>query len=357
MTYTHILASRLARLRAAAFTVITALTSAACADSSAPLATDEGVADQPAMSNIGTGCSSSYTRLVPVSTASQLTNATYYARPGDRIQLASGTYRGHWNLKTSGSAAARITLCGPRSAVLDGGGTSAAPITLAVRASNWTVQGFTIRNAFQGVFLIGAHGVIIKGLEISNMGQEAIHLHTFSTHNVIDSNYIHDTGKAGLRYGEGIYVGNASSKWCTYYNCQPDRTDYNQVTRNIIGPNIGAQMVDVKEGTTGTIISGNTFNGTGGSAYQDAWVNVYGNSSVMSGNRGTTARQHGIKVETLVSGWGKYNVFHSNSWNLTGAPGYGFRIGGGTPASTVDLGCDNTVTNADSGFATVPCSR
>ncbi len=296
-----------------------------------------------------------YTRLVPVSTASQLTAAITNARPGDLIQLAPGTYSGRWTLSTSGSAASRILLCGPRSAIFDGGGTSPAPITLAIRASNWTLQGFTIRNAFQPIFLIGAHGVIVKGLEIYNIGQEAIHLHTFSSHNLIDSNYVHDTGKAAPQYGEGIYVGSANTKWCTYYNCEPDKTDSNTISRNTIGPNIGAQMVDVKEGTTGTIVSGNIFNGSGGSTHQDAWINVYGNKSVVSGNSGTTAQLHAVKVEMLVSGWGAYNVFHNNTWDLSGGAGYGFRVGGGTPASTVDLGCDNNVLNADSGFATIPC--
>jgi hypothetical protein len=115
-------------------------------------------------------------------------------------------------------------------------------------------------------------------------------------------------------------------------------------------------MVDVKEGTTGTIVSGNTFDGVGASVNQDAWLNVYGNHSLVTGNTGTTAQLNGVKVETLVSGWGAYNVFHSNMWNLKGGSGYGFRIGGGTSASTVALGCDNSVLNADSGFATVPCS-
>jgi len=322
-------------------------------------ATAQGVSGKAAVSVTGPGgdCSNySYTRWVPVSTDSQLSSAVTDARPGDLIELAPGTYSGRWRLTANGSASAKIILCGPRTAILDGGGTSPAPITVTIQASNWTLQGFTIRNAFQPLFLIGVHGVLIKGLEIHNIGQEAIHLRTFSTHNLIEDNYIHDTGKTAPQYGEGVYVGSAHTKWCTFYNCTPDRTDSNTVTHNIIGPNIGAQMVDVKEGTTGTIVSGNTFNGAGGSVNQDAWVNVYGNQSQVLNNTGTTAQLHGVQVETLVTGWGAYNAFHGNTWNLGGAMGYGFRVGSGTPASTVDLGCDNTVVNAGSGFATVPCS-
>jgi hypothetical protein len=327
--------------------------------SAAVIATAEGVSGEANVSVLAPAveCSGlSYTRLVLVSTASQLSSAITNARPADLIQLMAGTYTGRWTLGTSGSSSAPIILCGSRGAILDGGGTTPAPITLTVRASYWTIQGFTIRNAFQGLFLIRAHGVTVKGLEIYDIGQEAIHLHTFSTHNLIDSNYVHDTGKNATLYGEGVYVGSASSKWCTDYDCQPDKTDSNQVTRNVIGPNIGAQMVDVKEGTTGTSVIGNTFNGLGGSVDQDAWINVYGNYSRVTGNSGSTAQLHGVKVKTLVTGWGIYNVFHGNSWNLGGAAGYGFLVGAGAPSATIELGCDNTVINAGSGFATVPCS-
>jgi hypothetical protein len=310
-------------------------------------------APAPAPSPTGDCSDYNYSRLVPVSTASQLTSAITNARPGDLIELAAGTYTGYWSITTSGTSTSRIVLCGPRTANLGGTGTAPSPINLRVQASNWTLQGFTISNAFQPLFLIGAQNVTVKGLEIYNIGQEAIHLHTGAKNNLIEDNYIHDTGKTNPQYGEGVYVGSAQSHWVSG---TPDRTDNTTVRNNIIGPNIGAQMVDVKEGTTGTIVSGNTFNGLGSSVNQDAWVNVYGNQSQVLNNTGTTARVHGVKVETLVTGWGAYNVFHGNAWDLRGATGYGFRVGGGTPASTVDLGCDNSVTNADSGFATVPCS-
>ncbi len=354
MRHTCNLAGRLARLRTAILLFPAALSLSCGIDEDNALLSPNTA---PSFVTLSTGpCSGvSYSRLVPVSTSAQLSTAITNARAGDMISLASGTYTGRWNLWASGSSSSRITICGPRTAVLTAGGISPSSITLAVRANNWTLQGFTIRTAFQPVFVIGAHGTIVRGLEIYNIGQEAIHLHTFSKHNLIDGNYIHDTGKYAPRYGEAIYIGSGSSKWCTNYNCNPDRTDSNKVTRNIIGPNVSAQMVDVKEGTTGNIISGNTFNGTGASGYQDAWINVYGNRAQVTSNTGTTARVHGTKVETVVSGWGKYNQFHGNKWNLAGGTGYGYRVGGGTPASTVDLGCDNSVLNAKSGFATVAC--
>jgi hypothetical protein len=303
----------------------------------------------------GGDCSDyNYTRLVPVATASQLNTALTNAQPGDLIELAAGTYTGYRTITRSGTAANPIILCGPRSANIGGTGTAPSPINLNIQASYWTLSGFSMQSVFTPLWLNGAHHVTVTGLEVSNVGDQAIAIQKFSTYNLINSNYIHDTGKSAPEYGEGIYVGSANHRWANLST--PDKTDNNTISNNVIGPNIGAQMVDVKEGTTGTIVSGNTFNGSGGSVSQDAWVNVYGNQSQVLNNTGTTAQLHGVKVEMLVTGWGAYNAFHGNTWNLGGGAGYGFRVGGGTPASTVDLGCDNTVANADSGFATVPCS-
>lgn len=292
------------------------------------------------------------TRTVNVATSAQLATALAGARPGDLIVMAPGTYTGRYSLTPSGTALQPITLYGPRTAILNGGGIAASPLTVTVRGSYWVLQGFTITNAYQPLFLIGAQHSTVRGLEIYNIGQEAIHIHTAAKNNLIDNNYIHDTGKTNPQFGEGVYVGSAQSHWVSG---QPDHTDNNTVSNNVIGPNIGAQMVDVKEGTTGTIVSGNTFNGTGGSINQDAWINAYGNSVRVLNNTGTTARQHGVKVEMLVTGWGQSNVFHGNTWTLGGsATGYGFRVGGGTTGTTV-VGCDNTVSGG-LGFSNVACT-
>jgi hypothetical protein len=56
-----------------------------------------------------------------VSAADQLTAALAAAKPGGLIRLAAGRYAGHFALAVAGTAAAPITLCGPRDAVLDGG--------------------------------------------------------------------------------------------------------------------------------------------------------------------------------------------------------------------------------------------
>ena len=76
-----------------------------------------------------------------VATADQLTAALAAAKPGDLIRLAAGDYAGHFTLATAGTAGAPITLCGPRTAVLDGGDetatrcTSTTPTTRASRVS------------------------------------------------------------------------------------------------------------------------------------------------------------------------------------------------------------------------------
>ena len=98
----------------------------------------------------------------------------------------------------------------------------------------------------------------------------------------------------------------------------------------------------MKDGTTGTVVQGNSFDGTGySSGNASAWVNAYGNNAIITDNTGKVAAQNGYKVEAITSGWGNGNVFHNNSIDLSGASGYGVYVGS-APTGIV-VGCDNTM--------------
>jgi hypothetical protein len=56
-----------------------------------------------------------------VSSASEFKKARADARPGEEILLAPRTYDDNFTASHSGTSAAPVTLCGPRSAVLNGG--------------------------------------------------------------------------------------------------------------------------------------------------------------------------------------------------------------------------------------------
>jgi hypothetical protein len=172
--------------------------------------------------------------------------------------------------------------------VINRDGTTAAPITLGVR------------------------NALIDWLRVFNIGDEAIHFRDNSTDNTIQNSEISDTGKREPGFGEGIYFGQARSNWV---NGQPDRSDRNHAINNRIGLNIAAEHLDLKEGTTGGEVRGNTFDGTGqsGANSADSWVDAKGNGYRITGNRGTRALLDGFQTHIILAGWGRDNVFSANT--------------------------------------------
>jgi hypothetical protein len=300
--------------------------------------------------------SNSYGRLVSVSTAAQLSSAITNVQPGDLIELAPGTYTGKWTITRSGTATNRITLCGPRTATLSYGSLSSGWI-VNLSANYWTVQGFSITNGIAGLHITGGSYNIIDGLEVHDVGQEAIALKTFSRHNIVRNNSIHDTGRYMPGFGEGVYIGTADGHWCSdpVLNCDPDTSDSNQVVNNVFGPNVRSENLDAKPGTTGGLLQGNTFNCVGESTdnSNSACVTIKGNGYRVTQNTLTGSVGGGFQAVVLLTGWGNNNVFDLNA--VSNVPGYGFSIGGSTTGNKVK--CNNTVTGAGSGFANVTCTQ
>ena len=304
-----------------------------------------------------TSCSayvSAATRIVSVSSATQLSTALQGARPGDLIELADGRYAGRFSSAAAGLRGQRITLCGTRNAILDAGSLSASGYALTIRGSYWVLDGFTVTNAQQGVRLEGSAWSTVRRLAIYNIGQEALNLRDFASHDTLEANLIHDTGRVTAEYGEGIYVGSYNGVWASLTGGQPDRSDSTVVRNNVIGPNVTAEAIDVKEGTTGGLIEGNTFDGRGmvmSQPWVDSWVELKGNGYTVRNNRGTASLRDGFQTFQQIPGWGNDNVFTANVADLQAA-GYGIRVSGVT--GTI-VRCDNTATNAGSGLSNVGC--
>jgi hypothetical protein len=132
-------------------------------------------------------------------------------------------------------------------------------------------------------------------------------------------------------YGEGVYIGSAVSNWPCYGNTDgADRGHRVQVVGNHLGPNIAAELIDVKEGTTGGLISGNTFDGADG------------------------YRTHNVSTTpSFPSGCG--NVWRNNVSDLGGVGQYAINVTSvpkcaGTPNVVY---ASNTVTNAVKGLTTI----
>lgn len=121
-------------------------------------------------------------------------------------------------------------------------------------------MGFTVRNGQKGVVADATTNSIIQGLTVEGIGDEGIHLRSASSYNTVSANTVRRTGLRRDKFGEGIYVGSATSNWGTYSQGLPDRSDYNLVEKNVISET-GSEAIDVKEGTTGGRIVANVLDG------------------------------------------------------------------------------------------------
>jgi hypothetical protein len=273
------------------------------------------------------------TRSVSVATAAQLQAALNDAQPGDVITMADATYTGQFTIPKgkSGTSASHIVLKGSRAAILQTNNRTSGNAALFLLGNDyWEFRGFTVYNSKKGIMTDYSSYNLFDNLNVHVIGEEGVHFRRNSTHNVLQNSAIQSTGLVTPGYGEGVYIGSAESNWSTYTGGQPDLCDYNTVQNNVFGDNVKAENIDVKEGTTGGTITGNTFNGKGldGANYADSWMDVKGNNYTISGNTGTnggTVLLDGYQTHEAVVGWGRNNTFANNTCDVQSA-GYGFNI-------------------------------
>lgn len=295
-----------------------------------------------------TTCSSS--TAVKVSTAAGLTAALAKATPGTQISLAPGTYTGNFVASAKGTAAKPIALCGPRTAILDGGAIDRGYTLHLNGAQYWQVSGFTVRGGMKGVMADNAQANRIEGLAVTGVGDEALHLRRGSSDNLVRGNVIQRAGLRTPAIGEGVYVGSAQSNWCELTSCLPDRSDRNVVELNDISLTT-AEAVDIKEGTTGGMLRKNSFAGAGMTT-ADSWVDVKGNGWTISENTGNGSPVDGFQLHRVLEGWALDNVFTGNNATVNGT-GYGFTIT--TNKDRNQVTCTNKVFKAAKGYANVAC--
>lgn len=300
-----------------------------------------------------TACGSSSAQLV--SSAAQLKSALAAAQPGAVISLAPGQYVGDFVASTSGTASQPITVCGTADSILSADDTQQN--SLDVLGDHWVLSGFTVRGGLRGVVMDGANFCTLTGLTVHETGQEAIHLRSASSDNVVEKCRIYDTGRSVSDFGEGIYLGSAKSNWekFTGSSSTPDRSNRNQVLNNVIGPDVRAEHIDVKEGTEGGVIRGNEFDGNGivGDSYADSWVDIKGNDYLIEDNSGVSSPQDGFQVHVVDDAYGHDNLFRNNVARVDG-PGYGFWVSGDSQGTIIS--CSNEVSGAGEGFSNQSCA-
>jgi hypothetical protein len=292
---------------------------------------------------------------VTVSTSAGLTAALAAARPGQTIALRDGTYTGAFVAAAEGTASQPIRLTGSRAAVLTTGSVSKG-YGLHVTGDRWIVSGLSVQTAQKGIVLDGSSGTVVEGVDVGKIGDEGVHVRTNSVDVTVRGSSVHDTGLRKAGFGEGIYVGSAVSNWGSVMGSSstPDRSDRVQITGNTISAT-AAEGIDLKEGTTGGVVSGNVFRDAGrsGDNSADSWVDVKGDGYLVTGNSGTGTKLDAFQVH-VISGWGRGAVFRDNVV-LGGVPGYEVWVQKGAVGTVV--ACRTTGSGAASGLTNVACSR
>ena len=295
---------------------------------------------------------------IAVATASQLTDALAAAAPGQTIVIADGTYTGNFTLRRSGTASAPIRITGTRRAILNGGSVLGGYGLHLDNANYVRIDGISITDAQKALVLDQSSNDTLTNLDLYHTGDEVLLLRNYSRHNVVSGNQVHDSGLTTKGYGEGIYVGLSSSNWSSTSQSRtgggPDTSDGNTITGNHVY-NTTAENVDIKEGTSGGVIAGNTFDATGlsGANYADSWVDIAGNGYTVHDNTGVnpgSALTDGYQTHVILAGWGNGNSFAANA-STVNASGYAINIQ--LPSSGNVVYSDNTVSGAAKGLSNV----
>jgi hypothetical protein len=306
---------------------------------------------------------------VSVDTPDALRAALASAVPGTVIDLADGEYQFKPRLvaSASGTKAAPITLRGSRGAVIRTKNAS-GDYGLHITGDYWRVEGITVAHATKGIVLDGSVGTVLDGVEVYDIGDEAIHFRTCSSDGVLRNSYVHDTGVNSAQYGEGVYVGSANSNWSKYQctdavegQTRGDNTERVLIENNVF-EDITAEGADLKEGTDSGILRRNTFRraGVSGMNSADSAVDAKGNNWLIEGNVVSDTDKpwmddgvarpseflDGFQAHSVYSGYGTGNVFRANK--VIGAiPGYGIGL---FPAGGNVVTCDNSAPGAAKGL-------
>lgn len=285
--------------------------------------------------------------------ASDLQEALDGAQPSAVIRLADTTYAGRFTITVAGTDDRPIVLCGPGSARIDGGDTGSGYALHLDGAAHWELRGFAVSGGAKGIVLDGASHNELQGLTVSNTGQEGVHLRAGSSDNLVQGLVVSDTGKTTPEYGEGIYVGTATSNWCDISACEPDRSDRNRVLDNKVFA-VTAEAVDVKEGTTGGELRGNSLV-LGETAVVDSVVDVKGNEWTVAGNTIDAAGDIGIQIHSVAPGWGARNDLSANTFHVA-QDAVAIAVVGAARGLGNRVGCDNTVPDGPVTIAGATCA-
>lgn len=245
--------------------------------------------------------------VVTVHNAEELKKALENVEDGQTIHLAKGEYRGNFKLDNVSG----VTLEGEKGTKLIGESTDKGTTLALDNVENSTIKGLAIEGGQKGLLLDRSGHNTLTDLDVGNTGKEAVHFRSGSSDNLLTRSNIHGAGLDKAGNGEGVYVGSSESN-SDIANGNPDRSNNNRIIGNHIS-GTQSECVDVKEGTTGTVLANNTFDGGAirGENGATSLVALKGNNAQVSGNTynkdGNRHVEHDVKIPIIVPGWGKGN--------------------------------------------------
>jgi endoglucanase len=234
-----------------------------------------------------------FAQIVECNTVDCIKKAMSTATPGTEIVIAEGNYYPAGKLEDqlgkfvkftsakNGTAAKPIILRGknpakppalgcPDNDKYDGA-------VISINGDYWVLKDLIVKQGDKGIMLDNSNHSKILNVQVTDVGEEAIHLRDGSSNCLIDGCTITFTGRVKPDFGEGIYIGSDRADHGAAPNYNPDCKN-NTVQNCKIGPNVSAEHLDIKEGTDGTIIKNNTFDATGisGKNFSDSFIDVKG---------------------------------------------------------------------------------
>ena len=337
-------------------------------------------------------------RVIPVSTRAAFLAATAPGtlRWGDRIVL-NGSAGSPTNYGLSGTdvvittppmtgytvdnppPGVHIVAANRRGALFDRGSTASGYSMFFQNANYVQLEGVVVRGGEKSFMGHRSNFNRLVDCDFGNCGMEIVHFRIFSSDNQIIDCDIHDAGvgatAADAGKSEAVYFGQATSTWATVYagdsaGGQPDKSDRNQLLNSRLS-NFRAEGVDIKEGTTGGVIRGNTLSGSqiSGENDADSFMDVKGNDYLIENNVCTApsaAVVHAFETHINYAGFGNRNVFKGNTLvaggktgvvgnSTTGSMGINVLLSGSRGSATGNVVYDdNTVTNAPGGLTNIP---
>ncbi len=274
--------------------------------------------------------------VINCNTVDCILNAMKNAKPGDEIIIASGTYIAPEKVSVGGRAARFLSQKDGTSSkpiIIRGKNASNPPIlkgpdgrydgyVMRIMGDYWKIEDLILEEGSKGLVFDTANHGVIKNVTVRELGEEGIHLRDGSSNNLVKNCKVYNTGIKKPGIGEGLYVGSDKGQHDDY-----DRDcNNNTIEGCIVGPNVTAEGVDVKEGTKNTIIRNCTFSAKGisGENSADAFIDLKGAYAFVYNNTfnldGSNIINSGVDFLDRGTGYntGYRNAIFDNTFNLQG---------------------------------------